>query len=123
LQCKQRRHFARLDENGDCEIGAIVEGCPLSRPTLQTRIRLNEIRARHDAKNVVGSPMALLHPFHNVATGGDFPVMNVRGVAERFEFVPDPKRPIAITPRIADENIGHAAVLAVVHPSATIMAE
>jgi hypothetical protein len=37
--------------------------------------------------------------------------MNVRRVAERFKFVPDPKRPIAITARIADENIGHATVL------------
>ena len=49
--------------------------------------------------------------------------MNMRRMAERFEFVPDPKRPIAITARIADENIGHATVLAVVRPSATIMAE
>jgi hypothetical protein len=27
-------------------------------------------------------------------------------VTEGFEFVPDPKRPVAITTRIADENIG-----------------
>jgi hypothetical protein len=70
---------------------------------------------------VIGGSMALLHPFHNVATGGNFSFMNVRGVAERFEFVPDPKRPIAITARIANQNIGQATALAMVRPSATIL--
>ena len=63
---------------------------------------------------MIGCLVPLLHPLHDVAAGGDFPIMNMRRMAEPFEFVPDPKRPIAITARIADENIGHAPVLAVV---------
>jgi hypothetical protein len=91
--------------------------------TFQARKWLIKIAGRDDAQDVVGCLVPLLHPLHNVAAGGDFPIMNMRRMAEPFEFVPDPKRLIAITARIADENIGHAPVLAVVRPSATIWPE
>jgi hypothetical protein len=37
--------------------------------------------------------------------------MNVRRMAKRPQLLGNPKCPIAITARIADENIGHATVL------------
>src|ERR1700758_4367399 len=56
--------------------------------------------------------MPLLHPRCDIATAGDFPVVDMRCVAEGFELVADPVRPFAIAARVANENIGHAAALA-----------
>ena len=34
--------------------------------------------------------------------------MDARNMTDLFELLPDPKRPLSIAARIADENIGHA---------------
>ena len=75
--------------------------------TLEAGIRLLQICIGHNAQQLVGGVVALFHPGHNVAPAGNFPLVDVRHVTECFEFAPDPKRPLAITARIADENIRH----------------
>jgi hypothetical protein len=75
--------------------------CPLATLTFKLGVGLLQIRPRDDTQDAVGVVMSLLHPGQDVPATRSFPIMNARGVAERFEFVPDPKRPIAITARIA----------------------
>jgi hypothetical protein len=52
--------------------------------------------------------VALLHPRHDVTATGNFPLVDVWYVAQRFEFVADPEGPIAIAVRVTDEYIRHA---------------
>ena len=106
---KESRCLARLDEDREHKIGPISSSGPLRRATFPSRIGLPEVGAGNNAKDVVGSVTPLLHPRCDVATAGDFPVVDTWCVAEGFELMADPVRPLAIAARIADENIGHAA--------------
>ena len=56
---------------------------------------------------MVGSVVALLHPGIDVAAALDLPFVDVWDMAERFELLGDPERPVAVGGSIADENIGH----------------
>jgi hypothetical protein len=56
---------------------------------------------------MAGSPEPLFHPSHNVIAGRKFPFVDADHVAERYQFVPDPERPVAIPVCIAHENVGH----------------
>jgi hypothetical protein len=56
---------------------------------------------------MVGSVVALLYPGINVAAALDLPFVDVRDMAERFELLGDPERPVAVGGSVADENIGH----------------
>jgi len=47
--------------------------------------------------------MALLHLGYDVATGRNFPIVDVWNMPKGVEFVPNPKRPLAVTARVADE--------------------
>src|SRR5258705_13458415 len=58
---------------------------------------------------MVGSVVALLHPGIDVAAALDLPFVDVWDMAERFELLGDPERPVAVDGSIADENIGHRA--------------
>src|ERR1700688_2026655 len=54
--------------------------------------------------------MPLLHPFYDVSAGPEFPIGNMRDMPERFQFMSNPERPIAVACRIADKDIRHALV-------------
>jgi hypothetical protein len=56
---------------------------------------------------MVGCIVVLFHPAVDVIAALDLPIVDMRYVAESFKFTPDPKRPLAIVARIADENIDH----------------
>ena len=56
---------------------------------------------------MVGRLMALLHLGYDVATGRNFPIVDVWNMPKGVEFVPNPKRPLAVTARVADENVRH----------------
>src|SRR4051794_29488229 len=54
--------------------------------------------------------MALVHPGGDVAAARDFPIVDMRRVAEGIELMADPFRPFAVAARVADENIGHTTL-------------
>ena len=57
---------------------------------------------------MIGGIVALLHPGIDVAARLDLPLVDMRRVAERLQLLADPKSPVLVARRIADENIGHA---------------
>ena len=61
---------------------------------------------------MVGGVVARLHPSIDVVAALDLPFVDVRRVAERFQFLGDPKRPVAVAAGIADEDVRHAHRLA-----------
>jgi hypothetical protein len=69
-------------------------------------------RLREPVPDLIGVVLPLLHPFHNVGAGGDFPVRDARHMPERLQLTSDPVRPRAIVAGIADENVRHARCLA-----------
>ena len=69
---------------------------------------------------MVGSLQTLIHPLHDVAARADFPFMDARRMAERYEFVPNPKSPIAIAAIITNENISHGALPLVTRASSGV---
>jgi hypothetical protein len=62
--------------------------------------------------------MARFHPGIDVLAALDLPFMDVRRVAQRFELLGDPERPVPVAARIADEDIGHARSSRRIAPSA-----
>src|SRR5262252_5616012 len=54
----------------------------------------------------------LFHPGIDVIAALDLPIVDVRHVALGLQLLGDPKRPVAITARIAEEYVRHAHVLA-----------
>jgi hypothetical protein len=61
---------------------------------------------------MVGGVVASLHPGVDIVAGVDFPLMDVRAVAEILQLLGEPERPVAIALRIADEDVGHAGMIA-----------
>jgi hypothetical protein len=83
---------------------------PIVLLPLQTRIWLPEVFVGDYAQDTIRSMVARLHPRHDVTATTDFPIMNSGLVPKRFKLIPDPKCPLAITLRIAEEDFGHGAL-------------
>jgi hypothetical protein len=60
---------------------------------------------------VVSGIVSRFHPSVDVVTAFDLPFVNMRRVAEGLQLLGNPKRPVAIAARVADEDIGHALSL------------
>ena len=119
-RCKYRQRFAGLDENGKEKIWPVGKRCPLRDAALETGVWRRQICVGDDAQDVVSLLNALLHPGHNVAAAGNFPIVDMRIVAEFYEFMADPERPFPIAARIADQYVRHAPVLASPKPLGAI---
>jgi hypothetical protein len=74
----------------------------------ERRIRRLQIFVRDDTENIVDRIETRFHPAIDVLTCLDLPFMDTRRMAERLQLVPDPKGPVSVARRIADENIRHA---------------
>jgi hypothetical protein len=59
---------------------------------------------------MVGGVVALLHPGVDVVAALDLPLVHMRTMAESFQLLGSPERPITIGARIADEDVGHVPV-------------
>jgi hypothetical protein len=57
---------------------------------------------------MVGVLVAFLHPLGDVAARRNLPLMHVCNVAELFELLADPERPVSVAARVADEDVRHA---------------
>ena len=106
----QRRQPARLHRHEQHEARPLRRRLPQRGVAFQRRIGRLQIFVRHDAEHVVGGVVALLHPGIDVVAALDLPFVHVRRVAERFQLLGDPVRPVAVAAGIADENIGHACL-------------
>jgi hypothetical protein len=49
-----------------------------------------------------------VHPSKKVVASRNLPSAKVRHMAERLKLLANPKRPVSVARRIADENIRHA---------------
>ena len=104
----EARQLARLDHHEQHEVRPLLRRLPERGVALQRRIRRLQIFVRHDAEDVVGGVVALLHPAVDVAAALDLPFVDMRRVAERFQLRADPMRPLAVAVGIADEYIRHS---------------
>ena len=105
---EQGRRFAWLDEDGQHEVRPFGDRGPLASLALKTGIRPLQVCLGDNAEHAVGSIMRSLH---NVGACGNFPCVDVRDMAERFQLKPDPVRPFAILAGIANEYVRHARCL------------
>jgi hypothetical protein len=60
---------------------------------------------------VVSGIVSRFHPSIDVVAASDLPFMDMRRVAQGLQLLGNPKRPVAIAARVADEDIGHALSL------------
>ena len=96
---------AIFDEYRQGEVRPLAGGGPCRRLTFPTRIGRGEVGLAYDAKDMVSAVVTLLHPSGDVAAGGNLPFMDMRGMAELLQLLSDPERPVAVDPRIADEDV------------------
>ena len=62
----------------------------------------------NDAEHVIGLVVPLLHPADDILARSDLPIVNMRLMMERRQFLRDPMRPLLVALREADEDVRHA---------------
>jgi hypothetical protein len=62
----------------------------------------------NDAQDVVGLVVSLLHPADDILAWPDLPIVNMRLMMERRQFLRDPMRPLLVALGEADEDVRHA---------------
>jgi hypothetical protein len=84
---------------------------PQRRPSLPSGKRglvFVQIVRGNDAEHVIGLVVPLLHPADDVLARPDLPIVNMRLMIERRQFLRDPMRPLLVALREADEDVRHA---------------
>ena len=62
----------------------------------------------NDAEHVIGLVVPLLHPADDILARSDLPIVNMRLMMERRQFLRDPMRPLLVALREADKDVRHA---------------
>ena len=62
----------------------------------------------NDAEHVIGLVVPLLHPADDILARSDLPIVNMRLMIERRQFLRDPMRPLLVALREADKDVRHA---------------
>jgi hypothetical protein len=96
--------FAILHEHRQHEVRSLARGGPLGGAALPTGIAPGQIVSADNAKHAIRTLEALLHPLGNVSTRGNLPLVNPRRMAEPFELLPEPERPVPVAAGVADKK-------------------